>query len=69
MQRVPVIRGGAVVQHPLEDLVGVRFGAVTSQAVLVVYPGEDDNLAGAAIAEEEPETAVAELSAKPVPAR
>ena len=66
MQRVPIVGGIAVIQHPLEDLIGIRFGAVGPQAVFVVHPGEDDDLAGAAVAEKEPETTIAELGAKPV---
>ncbi len=66
LQRVPVVRRIAVVQHTFEDFVGVRLGTVSPHSVLVIYPSEDDDLAGAVIAEEEPETIVTELSAKPV---
>ncbi len=66
VQRIPIIGRIAVVQHSLEDLVGVRLGDVGPQAVLVNHPGEDDHLAGAAVAEEKPETAVAEFGAEPV---
>ena len=46
MKLVPIVRRIAVIQHPLEDVISVRFGAVGPQAVFVVHPGEDDDLAG-----------------------
>src|SRR5690348_2593922 len=62
----PAIRWVVRIEHLLEDPVGVGLAAVSPKRLVVVHPGQDDDLRLGAEAEEEPEPAAAELGAEPV---
>lgn len=63
---VPVVGRGTLVEHAAENGVGVGLLAVCTKGVLVVDPGEDDDLGAGAVAEEQPEALAAELGPEPV---
>lgn len=62
----PVVGRVALVQHLLEDVIGVRLGAAGSQRVPVIDPSKDDDLGFAVMAEKYSETSVAELGSEPM---
>lgn len=50
-QRFPIVEWIAVIQHGLENGIGIRFGAICSQGIFIVHPGKDDDFGPGAVAE------------------
>src|SRR5690606_21486576 len=62
----PVVGWVAIVQHTLENLVGIVPGPVCAQGALIIHTGEDDDLRTRIVAKEQAEAPVAEFRSKPV---
>ena len=62
----PVVGWVAIVQHTLENLVGIVPGPVCAQGSLIIHPGEDDDFRTRIVAKEQAEAPVAEFRSKPV---
>src|SRR5690606_25032009 len=55
IQRVPVVGWVAIVQHTVENLVGIIPGPVCAQGSLIIHPGEDDDFRTRIVAKEQAE--------------